>query len=288
MRRRRFLSVAAGFAALPALAAAPLRWRGIALGAQASLEIGGPEGPARAALSDALAAIRRAEALWSLHAPSELVRLNRDGALAEPSPETAALLALCDRLHRATGGLFDPTVQPLWRALAEGRDSGPARAAVGWERVSLGDGVRLGQGQALTLNGIAQGAATDMVVAALRRHGLTDALVSVGEEASLGARRLGIVDPSHGLVGALTVRDGAAATSSPMATPLGQGGHVLHPAGGAPVWSTVTVEAGTAALADGLSTALCLAGEAQAARIARTIGARRVVAVDAEGNVRSL
>ena len=288
MRRRRFLGVAAGFAAFPALAAAPLRWEGIALGAHARLEIAGPEPLARAALADALAAIRRAEALWTLHAPSELTRLNRDGALPEPSPETAALLALCGRLHRATHGLFDPTVQPLWRALAEGRETGRARDAVGWERVSLKAGVRLGRGQALTLNGIAQGAATDMVVAALRARGLDDALVSVGEQAALGARRLGIVDPAHGLVGALTVSDGAVATSSPRATPLGQGGHVLHPAGGAPVWSTVTVEAETAALADGLSTALCLAGEGQATRIARTEGVRRVIAVDGEGNVRSL
>ena len=62
-----------------------------------------------------------------------------------------AILALCDRLHRATDGRFDPIVQPLWRALAEGRDTEPARAANGWGRVRLGDAVRLGAGQALTM-----------------------------------------------------------------------------------------------------------------------------------------
>ena len=288
MRRRRFLAVAAGFAAFPAFAAAPTRWEGIALGARASLEIAAPARLAAAALADSVAAIRRAEALWSLYRDSELTRLNHAGHLDVPSPETSRLLALCDLLHRQTGGLFDPTIQPLWRALAESGDVAVARSRVGWCHVSRDPGVRLGRGQELTLNGIAQGAATDMVVDVLRGHGLDDAFVSVGEQAALGTRRLGLADPASGLVGTLTLRDGAVATSSPMATPLAGGGHVLHPAGGTPLWSSATVEADRAALADGLSTALCLADRQHAARLTRLPGVRRVLLTDTEGNVRSL
>jgi thiamine biosynthesis lipoprotein len=96
------------------------------------------------------------------------------------------------------------------------------------------------------------------------------------------------VDPEHGLIGALTLRDGAVATSSPAATPLGPHGHLLHPRGEAPRWATATVEADTATLADGLSTALCLADAAQAARMRALPGVRRVLLVDREGDVRSL
>jgi thiamine biosynthesis lipoprotein len=294
LRRRRFLTLAAGFAAFPAFAAAPLRWEGVALGAHARLELAAPERVARPALEAALAAIREAEALFSLYDPrSTLSRLNAAGALARAPAPFVRLMDRVDALHRLSGGRFDPTVQPLWRALAEGADAARlarARAAIGWHRVRRdGAAIRLAPGQALTLNGIAQGAATDMVLGALRRHGLEDAFVDIGEQAAMGRpRRLGLEDAALGHQGQLTLRDGAMATSSPRATPLGGGGHVLSPAGDAPRWATVTVEARDATLADGLSTALCLADTRAAARMRASRGIRRVVLIDDEGRLRSL
>ena len=290
MRRRRVLSVLAGMAlAGPARAGTGLRrWRGVAMGAEAELELRGPDAVTGPALAAALAEVARMEALFSLYRDSALTRLNRDGGLRSPDPAFAELMALCDRVHGLTGGVFDPSVQPLWLAVAGGGDVTAAGARVGWDRVRWdADAMRLGAGQALTLNGIAQGFASDRVAAVLRAHGLSDVAVDLGERVVAGpARRLGLVDPGAGLVGTVTVRDGAVATSSPAATLASAGGHILHPAGGAPRWSSVCVEAASAALADGLSTAGCLMEGAELARIARLPGVRRVVAVDVGGDVR--
>lgn len=291
MKRRRFLSVVAGFAAFPAWATAPLRWDGLALGAEARLELVGPESLTRPALEAALRAIRQAEELFSLYdAGSTLSALNRDGALRNAPAPFTALLEEVDRLHGLTRGLFDPTVQPVWAALARGALKDEWNS-VGWHRVRRsGADVRLGPGQQVTLNGIAQGFATDMVTEVLRAHGLTDAFVDIGEQRALGRpRRLGLEDPISGIVGPLTLRNGALATSSPAATPLGQGGHILHPAGaGRSLWSSVTVEAETAVLADGLSTALCLAALPEVQNLRQVPGVRRIALVDWSGNLRSL
>lgn len=292
MRRRRLLTLAAGFAAFPAFAEAPLRWGGVALGAEASLTLSAPEAVARPALAAALTEIRRMEGLFSLYEPaSTLSRLNRDGMLDPAPPAFLELIAHVDRIHGLTGGLFDPTVQPVWEALARGATA-PAPDLVGWRHVRRsGRSLRLGLGQRLTLNGIAQGYATDRVVAVLRAHGLSDAFVDIGEQAARGApRRLGLVDPVHGPIGALTLRDGAVATSSPAATPLGATGHVLDPRDPAarPRWSTVTVEAADATTADGLSTALCHAGIDLARALRRAPGVRRIALVDGAVNLRTL
>ena len=72
-------------------------------------------------LRETAAELRRLEAIFTLYrAESELSRLNRDGYLLAPSPEMLAALDLAGRVHVATGGRFDPTVQPLWRAYAAG------------------------------------------------------------------------------------------------------------------------------------------------------------------------
>ena len=292
--RRRFLAIGAAAACLPgAAAAAPVRWTGVALGAEASITVRAPEPLARAAIADALRVIRGAERRFSLHDPgSDLSRLNAAGRLDRPHRDMLRLLRLAGRAHLATGGLFDPTVQPLWRALAEGGDVAAARAAIGWERVGISPArIVLGAGQALTLNGIAQGFATDAVADALASHGLGDVLAHVGEHAARGGPwRLGLVDPAHGMLGTRTLRAGALATSSPAATPLGAHGHVIHPRLGAvPArWSTVCVEAEGAGWADALSTALCHADRAAAEGVRALPGVRAVTLVDLSGDLVTL
>jgi thiamine biosynthesis lipoprotein len=292
MRRRRFLAVAAGFAAYPAFAATPLRWEGVALGAAARLELAAPEDVARPALAAALREIEAVEAAFSLYRPgSDIVRLNARGRLDGAGAIWDVMLDMVDRVHGLTEGFFDPTVQPVWTARA-GATTEPWDA-IGWAQVVRPNSgaVALGAGQALTLNGIAQGFATDRVVAALRAHGLTDAFIDIGEQAALGrSRRLGLVDPAGGLIGPVTLVDAAMATSSPGATPLAGGGHILNPrdAGAAPVWSTVSVEAESAALADGLSTALVHGPLALARRLRRGAGVRAIRLIDHDGSLRTI
>lgn len=288
--RRRFLAIAASFAALPgaARASAPA-WTGIALGAEASITLDGPAARTKPALDDAIAALRQTERMFSLFDPdSDLVRLNKTGVLPQPPDQMLSILTLADTVHRASEGRFDPTVQPLWQALAQGRDPSHAAALVGWDRVQVSrTAIRLGSGQALTLNGIAQGFATDRVQAVLRRHGFGHTLVNIGEFAADGGPwRLGIADPEQGVVLNRSLTDGAMATSSPGAMRLGKQGHILGPKGDPAQWSTVTVQADSAALADAASTSLCLAARDDIPRIkARLPGLHRITAIDAEGNI---
>ncbi|MGH1368014.1 MAG: FAD:protein FMN transferase [Maritimibacter sp.] len=267
MDRRRFLSIAAGACvAMPALAQTRT-WSGHALGAEASVTLTGPSAITDGALREVRSILARMEATFSLYDPaSELSRLNARGGLTA-SPDMETVLAQAHLLHHATEGLFDPTVQPLWQARARAEDERLATAAIGWDRVTLGAKIRLGRGQALTLNGIAQGYATDQVANALKARGFGDVLVNVGEFVGLGGPwQVGMQDPKAGLVAALSLKDRAVATSSPRAMLLGEGGHIFAPRHAAQ-WSTVSVEAPNAMLADGLSTALCLADETQARRI---------------------
>jgi FAD:protein FMN transferase len=268
MKRRRFLQIsAATLAGLPSAGRADgghqASWRGLALGAEVSVTLtGGDAARAEAVLSALPCRLRGIEAEFSLYDPaSALSALNRDGYLTRPSPAFAEVLNLCDRLHAATGGLFDPTVQPLWEALSTGQGRAAARALIGWSRVDRSAGrIKLAAGQRLTLNGIAQGYATDLVRADLAAAGYGRALVNIGEYAALGGPwRIGIADPEFGRLAERRLSDGAIATSSARATLVGGQPHILHPRGGRIHAATVSVEADSAALADGLSTALILA-----------------------------
>jgi thiamine biosynthesis lipoprotein len=291
LTRRRFLAIAASAGVLPATAprATASTWTGIALGAEATITLDGPPDRAGAALHDATAALRRIERRFSLYdTRSDLVRLNATGRLIRPHADWTAIMRVADMVHYATEGRFDPTVQPLWRALAEGRDTAAPRAAIGWARLKHGpDMITLDPAQAVTLNGIAQGYATDAVQAVLRRHGFGRSLVNIGEFSGDGGPwRLGVADPAQGLVLERSLTDEAIATSSPGAIALGPGGHILSAAGHAAMWSTVSVTADTATLADAVSTALCMADRDAIARIKpRLPGLRRITAIDAEANI---
>ncbi len=67
------------------------------------------------------------------------------------------------------------------------------------------------------------------------------------------------------------------------------GTHILGPMDQAPVWSTITVEADSAVLADGLSTAFCLMPATMIrAACANLPEVRRVTAVTFEGEFLTL
>lgn len=276
MPRRRFLAITAGAAALagqPA-AASTHRWRGVALGAPASITLDHPE--AARLVEAARTEIARLEAIFSLHRPdAALVRLNAAGRMAGPPVELVDLLGLCGAIHAATDGAFDPTIQPLWTLHAESwARGGPpgaqaleaCRARIGWRhvRVAPGEIAFARRGMALSLNGIAQGYIADRVATLLAAEGLTEALIETGEIRALGGRpaggpwRVGL--PGDGAIG---LRSAAIATSAPLGTvfdPAGRVGHILDPRTGRPggTWGSVSVIAPRAAVADALSTAFCL------------------------------
>ncbi|WP_370343521.1 FAD:protein FMN transferase [Pararhodobacter marinus] len=286
MNRRRFLSLSAAFTCAPALAQAST-WSGTALGAEVSVTLHGPRERTAPLLAAVPTRLRAIEAQFSLYQPSALTRLNETGQLVL-SPEFAELTALCDRAHLLTGGLFDPTVQTLWHAAETGTRADPK--TIGWHQTRrTGNTLHLGSGQQITLNGIAQGYATDLIRTDLIHAGATKALINIGEFAALsGPFHLGLSDPQHGLVGQTTLTDGAVATSSPTGTLIAGQPHIMGPAGQRPLWSTVSITADSAAMADALSTAACMMPLHDLRTLKQSANLRRIQIVDTDGNLITL
>lgn len=279
--RRRFLTISAAAMVLPGAAAASsvARWTGRALGGPVSMQLAGlNDAEAQPIFRAVEAELARLEAIFSLYHPaSELVRLNRDGQLSTPSPELLSVLSLCSALHAASDGAFDPSIQPLWQAIALNKGAAAiakAKQAVGWTRVQFDTReVQLPNAGALTLNGIAQGAVTDAVVDLLKRHDLQNVLVDMGEIAAVGQGpkgpwNVGVAMPDGRLVQRLTMQDRAIATSVPDAMPIGlDHNHILTPQGLHARAKIASVSAPRAVLADGLSTALCLVPASQSTSV---------------------
>jgi thiamine biosynthesis lipoprotein len=307
LRRRRVLALIAAPMALTLPARAgrmpSVRWRGSALGAEATLLIEQiDEARARRLIGHVLAEIDRLENIFSLHrANSALSVLNRSGRLVGPPQEMVDLLTEAAWIHRLSSGAFDPTVQPLWRlhadhfARPDAPVAGPTTAAVeallpftGFDKVSIEPAeVSLsGAGMALTLNGIAQGAIADRVADLLRNEGLAHVLIDLGEIVAIGTRpsgapwsiELGRAPPKVQARGHLTLHDRAVATSDPTATIFAHGQvlhhHLLDPRTGRSSADAraVTVVAPRATIADGLSTALALGPEGADAALRDRLG----------------
>lgn len=273
LTRRRFIAISAALAPSLALAQGSEVHveTGVALGAKVTLRLQHPDAPRIAGL--AMAEIRRLERVFSLYREdSALVGLNRDGRLDAPPFELLDCLTIAGAVHAASGGRFDPTVQPLWRAEAEAREAGRALSdaerrrvsgLIGWGAVRVeAEAVTLRPGMGLTLNGIAQGYVADRVAELLAGEGLSRALIDTGEMVALPGASWPVRLEGGGQV---ALRNRALATSAPLGMTFGGDGrtsHILDPRTARPVrsgWQSVSISAPRAALADALSTAACLA-----------------------------
>lgn len=280
LTRRRFLAISAALAVASPARATPIhQWRGVALGADASITLAHDD--AEAIIARALLEIARLERVFSLHdSASALVRLNAQGRLDAPPFELLECLGLAGAVNAATGGLFDPTIQPLWALHAEHHAAGRAPDAaeiaavmgrVGWRHLRLdAAAIEMRPGMAISLNGIAQGYIADKVANLLRAEGLRDVLVNTGEFVALGGHPQGgawnvsLNDGQRVIPDALRLQDGALSSSSPHTITFdaaGTASHILDPRSGAPapaLWRLISITAPHAALADALSTACCL------------------------------
>jgi thiamine biosynthesis lipoprotein len=150
-----------------------------------------------------------------------------------------------------------------------------ARSHVDWRQVEVtANRIRLRQPEMkLTLNGIAQGFATDRVLAVLRAKGVEHALINAGELGSLGqsqrgdAWRVGIQHPRQpdSYIELADLDGRALATSGDYETRFsadGRHNHILDPRTGySPMeLSSVSILAPTAMEADALSTACFVLG----------------------------
>lgn len=301
--------------------AAPLRWQGLAMGAPASLVLhhGGDTAGAQTALTATLAELSRLEGMFSLfRADSVLSQLNRAGRIDNAPPEFVALLHTALDMAARSGGVFDPSIQPLWSLYFDhfvvgGNTQAPAadkvalaRALVDWRGVRLtGATVTLARpGMGLSLNGVAQGFITDRCSDVLRAHGFSHMLVDMGEPRAVAAKpdgsawQIGLADPRdpNRAVHTLSVLDQSVATSGGYGTRLDAAGlytHLINPrtGGTAPAFESVTVVAPSATQADALSTTLALIPRSDvAARLAllRTQPGCRAICIDNASQVSEL
>lgn len=264
------------------------------------LNAGQYEGGTEAAL-EALDLVEALEEQMSVFRPtSEISRLNRHAAEGpmEVEPRLCELLELALRLCDETGGAFDVTSGPIWKAWGFARRAGrvpsedelaEAMRNVGSHFVELDPDrgtVRFRQtGVELNLGSIGKGYALDRAAEVLTGAGVDDFLLHGGQSSVLarGSRRparetradacppgwvVGVPDLSREgkRLAELRLVERALGTSGTRSQYFRyQGrryGHVLDPRTGYPAEGvlSVTVIAPTAALADGLSTAFYVMG----------------------------
>ena len=218
---------------------------------------------------------------------SELSRLNRapaDSAVTL-SPWLFQCLDAASRLTVLSEGAFDPTAEPLMHlwGFYQGQGRLPTEAEIDAIRPLMGGWAFTGESEVtkrtaetrFDLGGIAKGFAVDRAAERLRKAGVVNGLVDLGGNLfCLGGApgredwRVGVRDPLDRTTyfASVTVSGQAVSTSGSyerFVTIDGQRyGHIMNPATGRPAEGVlgVTVFAGTAVLADGLSTALFVQG----------------------------
>jgi thiamine biosynthesis lipoprotein len=224
---------------------------------------------------------------------SALRQLNREGVLAHPPAHLLAVLKQAQHYAQHSGGAFDATVQPLWEVFAQAQLSGAlpsaaqiqtARRLVNWRDVSVGpERVALARaGMGVTLNGIAQGYASDQLRQVLQAHGVADALVNAGEWSASGHSPrsddwvigLASPQPSDTLLAKLHVSGACVATSADDQTHFSEDHrhhHIFDPhTGYSPTdIASVSVVAPTCTQADALTKVLFVAGYDKALSVAQ-------------------
>ena len=303
LTRRRLLRVAAAVAGVPmtieavrTIAPKPQlhTWHGEVLGALSELSLWHTDAAfAQRTILRVRHEIERLERIFSLYRPdSDISRLNAAGRLMKPSRELRTLVEESQRLGELSGGAFDISVQPLWRVYeahfwsrtevqpdiaARARDV--AHTLVDFRQIDSG-AAAMGfarRGMAMTLNSIAQGYITDVIADLLRNEGFESAVVDLGEYRTIGRHpdrrpwRIGVRDGRNAgsIDRMIDLEDMALAVSGGYGTTFDATGryhHIFDPRTGASASTVVDVAVmgPRATAADGLATAICVAGEAHA------------------------
>jgi len=239
---------------------------------------------AEAALEAAEAEINRLDRLLSRgNEKSEIYSLNSRGTVGG---ETASLIETAKTISEKTDGAFDITIAPvmdLWgffghncRVPTDGEIKAEI-AYVGYENIETKNGsVRLKNGAAVDLGGIAKGYASDCAAKIFRDSTITSGLISfgsalwaMGKKPDGSAWKIGIANPidTSENIATLELTDKCIATSGSYEQAFEENGrtyhHIIDPKTGYPVESglaSVSIIAENGAYADGLSTAVFVMG----------------------------
>ena len=262
-------------------------------------------GAVDAALAEIAPELARMHRDWHAWEPSPLTAINDAIALGTSAPAPPSLRDLVQRareLAPRTDHLFDPasgglialwgfhtsefpvtTPPPSAEALEAWVEAAPRISDVRVDGGAIYSRNRLVR---LDFGGMAEGVAVEAVRDTLQRHGIRNALLTMGGDiyamGSVGARawRVGIRDPYGGVLAGVELRAGEALFSSGnynkfRASPDGgRWPHILDPRTGYPVRGTAAVAVihPDPVLADVASTALFVAGPARFAEIALRLG----------------
>jgi thiamine biosynthesis lipoprotein len=288
-------------------------WQGEVLGALSELTLWHTDAAlAQRTILRVSGEIARYEGIFSLYRDdSEISRLNATAALSKPSPELRGLVEESQRLSLLSEGAFDISVQPLWRVyeahfwshsdiqpdiVAKARDV--ARDLVDFRQIDVGAAriafARAGMG--ITLNSVAQGFITDSIADLLRNEGFESAVVDLGEFRALGRHpdghpwRIGIRNgmAAGGIARTVELEDMALAVSGGYGTtfePTGRFHHIFDPHTGASANGLVDVAVigPRATVANGLSTAICVAGEDRAPALLAAYPGMRAILTRPDG-----
>jgi thiamine biosynthesis lipoprotein len=202
------------------------------MGVKCAVTVTGPDGFDRA--RRALAEIGRLETLWTrFSAQSDLGRMNLSaGRPVFVHPDTVTLVATMLEAHRATHGLFDPSMLPEQlaagdtRSLVDDRTTETVPAVpnhdLGSVRILDGCTVQLPGGMSLDAGGIGKGLAADLIADRTVADGADGVCVNIGGDlACRGVPPEGgwtvSGAPPHDFsatIAVLSVENGAVATSS--------------------------------------------------------------------------
>jgi thiamine biosynthesis lipoprotein len=269
----------------------------------------------RAAGESAIAAVmgemHRIDAAMSPYKPeSELSRINRDAAAGPVSisGEMFDLLSRSIGFSQLSGGAFDITYAGVghlydYRHQIKPSDAQIARArsAIGYRNLILDPkkrAVRFARdGMRIDLGGFAKGYAVDNGAAILRRHGVTNAIVTAGGDSRIiGDRRgrpwtIGIRDPRRPgeVVALLPLEDAAFSTSGDYERYFEESGvrchHIIDPATGKSPGGvhSVTIVAPDGLTTEALSKSVFVLGVNKGMRLIESMHDVDAVVVDAAG-----
>jgi len=232
-----------------------------------------------------------------LNPNSDVYRLNHNsGKGVKVHKWTADCIRKAVEIAELTHGAFDPTVGGivhLWHFDEQGKYVFPDPDSlkkyihlVDYRKIKIkGDTVWLGEGQSITLAGIAKGYAVDLAVFFLKEHGVRSGIIDAGGDLFLLGDKngkswnVGVRDPvTKGVREVISVKDKSVCTSGSYERFVEYKGkkysHIFDPRTGYPVSNgvlSVTVIYNKATYADALATALFVLGPKRAMEIVENI-----------------
>ncbi len=248
---------------------------------------------------------------------SEISRFNKGDTLYFETDYFYPVLVASQQVFQATGGAFDPSVQPLVRAWGFGPDKQDFRKRssvptdsllqfIGFDKIKF-DNEKVWKTQAgveLDFGAVAKGYAVDLIAKLLEEKGIFNYMVEIGGEVrcngtnnSGSAWKIGVNNPEYAEKGGnaasmiIALRNRSLATSGNYRNFYERDGkryaHTLSPVTGEPVTHSLlsaSVVAPNCMLADAYATAFMVLGVEKAKEIAQQQGLELVlIYADGEG-----